>query len=324
MKYFVTGATGFIGSYVVKRLVEQGHEVNALCRSESKASDLPEEVKVFLGDINTESEIHKGMEGCDFVYHLAAFAKVWAKDSGQFYKVNVAGTKLVLQAAKDLGIRKVVVVSTAGIYGASFDGLVDESFVRRKDFFNEYEGSKALAESWVKDYVTEGLDVVLVSPTRVYGLYLSGSPESLSLLILKFVRGGWRYLPGPPDRIGNYVFVEDIVDGMELALNRGKPGRTYILGGENHSYKEFFTILSEVTGIKRKMIQIPVWFSFFFAWIQLLAARLFGIDPLITPKWVPKAKYHWAVSSARAEKELGYRITSLRDGLKRTVEALDR
>jgi len=324
MKYFVTGASGYIGAHLVKSLVSKGHEVHALCRSEKKASALPEESKVFYGDILEEEKIRKGMEGCDYVFHLAAFAKVWAKDSGRFYSINVTGTRLVLEAAKELDIKRVVVVSTAGVYGASFDGLIDEDFVRRKDFFNEYEGSKTLAESWVKDYVSEGLDVVIVSPTRVYGPYLSGKPDSVSLMIEKYVTGKWRFLPGPPDRIGNYVYVEDVVKGMELALKKGKRGRTYILGGENHSYHEFFRILSDVSGIRRKMFQIPITVSYIFAWIQLQSARLFGVEPLITPKWVPKAKYHWAVSSARAEKELGYQITSLSEGISKTVDALNR
>ena len=324
MKYFVTGATGYIGTHLVKSLVNKGHQVHAFCRSEKKASALPQECKVYYGDILQIDAIMEGMEGCDFVFHLAAYAKVWANDSGLFYRINVTGTKLVLDAAKDLGISKVVVVSTAGVYGASFDGLIDEDFVRRKDFFNEYEGSKTLAESWVKDYAAEGLDVVLVSPTRVYGPYLSGKPDSVTLMINKYVKGKWRFLPGPPDRIGNYVFVEDVVNGMELAMEKGQKGRTYILGGENHSYLEFFRLLSDVSGIRRKMLQIPLAFSYIFSWIQLQAARYLGVEPLITPKWVPKAKYHWAVSSARAERELGYQITSLSEGLSKTVDALNR
>lgn len=319
MRYFVTGATGFIGSHLVNSLIANGHQVNAFCRSKRKAELLPGNASIFYGDILQDDAIRKGMTGCDYVIHLAAYARVWARDPGNFYKINVSGTNLVLQAARDLEIKKVVVVSTAGIYGASFDDIIDEGFVRKKDFFNEYEGSKALSESWIKDFVFAGLDVVIVSPTRVYGPYLSGSWESISLMIMKYVSGRWRFLPGPPDRIGNYVYVDDVVKGLLLALDRGKTGRTYILGGENHSYGDFFKILSDVSGIKRKMFRIPVFISYVFAWIQLAAAKLFGVEPLITPKWVPKAKYHWAVSSARAERELGYKITTLAEGLNKTV-----
>ncbi len=324
MKYFITGATGYIGEYLVRSIISQGHVVHAFCRSKRKAEALPKQAKIFLGDILQEDEIRRGMAGCDYVFHLAALAKVWSEDPGEFYRVNVTGTNLVLQSARDLGVKRVVVVSTAGVYGASFDKIIDENFVRQKDFFNEYEGSKALSESWVKDYVIGGQDVVIVSPTRVYGPYLSGLPDSVTLMVLKYVKSGWRFLPGPKDRIGNYVYIEDVVAGIELALEKGKTGRTYILGGENHSYWDFFKILSDVAGIKRKMYQIPPGVSFVFAWFQLQAAYLFGIEPLITPKWVPKAKYHWAVSAARAEKELGYQITSLKDGLTKTVAWLKR
>ncbi len=324
MKYFVTGASGYIGAHLVRSLVDKGHEVHALCRSEKKAAKLPEQSKIFIGDILDEKSVRKGMEDCDYVYHLAAYASVWAKDSGHFYKVNVTGTNIVLTAAREFGVKRVVVVSTAGIYGASFDGVVNEDFVRQKDFFNEYEGSKALSESHIKDYVINGLDVILVSPTRVYGPYIIGASDSVTMMIEKYVLGKWRFYPGPSDRIGNYVYVGDVVDGMELAMKDGLKGRTYILGGENYSYKDFFSILSSVSGINRKMIQIPIFISLIFAWFQLLIAKLFDKNPLITPKWVPKAKYHWAVSSKRAENELGYKITSLKDGLKKTIEGLYR
>lgn len=324
MKYFVTGATGFIGYHLVNSLVGRGHQVHALCRSEEKASKLPEGVKVFFGSIMDAGIVRKGMEGCDYVYHLAAYARVWARDNGKFYKVNVEGTNIVLDAARDLGVRRVVVVSTAGVFGASFDDIIDEGFVRRKDFFNEYEGSKALSESHIKNYVIEGLDVVIVSPTRVYGHYFFGAPESVSLLIKKYVEGGWRFFPGPPNRIGNYVFVGDVVTGMQLAMDKGRRGSTYILGGENHTYRSFFEVLSSVSGIRRRMFRIPLFISYFFAWIQLVSALLFGVEPLVTPKWIAKAKYHWKVSSANAASELEYKITSLRDGLQQTIAGLNR
>jgi len=323
MRFFVTGSTGFIGYHLVNSLIEQGHDVNALCRSEQKAAALPPAVKVFYGGIADRDILSGGMENCDFVFHLAAFAKVWAKDSGIYYDINVRGTNNVLDAAIEKGIKRVVVVSTAGVYGASFDGLVTEDFIRKKDFFNEYEGSKALSESFIKDYVLEGLDVVIVSPTRVYGNYFFGEPASVSLLIKRYCEGKWRLMPGPADKIGNYVFVGDVVEGMKLAMLKGKAGRTYILGGENHSYRSFFNVLSDVTGIKRSLFSVPVIIGTAFAYIQLMAAVWFGREPLVTPKWIAKARYHWKVSSERAVKELGYSITPLDEGIIKTLAGSD-
>jgi farnesol dehydrogenase len=323
MKYFVTGATGFIGYHLSKSLIENGGEVNALCRSEAKSSLLPSEVNIIYGGILDRDALRRGMKGCDYVFHLAAYAKVWAKDSGIYYEINVRGTNNVLDIAIESGVKRVVVVSTAGVFGASFEETVREGFIRRKDFFNEYEGSKALSESYIKDYVLSGLDVVVVSPTRVYGPYLFGEPESVTLLIKKYLSGRWRFLPGPPDRIGNYVYVGDVVDGMQLALSHGKAGRTYILGGENHSYRDFFQVLSSVTGIRRRMFSIPIFISSFFSLLQLISAKLFGRAPLITPKWIAKARYHWRVSSERAIEELGYSITPLDEGIRKTIEGSD-
>ena len=324
MRFFITGATGFIGAHLVESLISQGHEVHALCRSESRASKLNKKTKILIGDLFDRATITKGMEGCDYVVHLAAHAKAWAKDSGTFYRINVTGSRLVLEASRELGVRRTIVVSTAGIYGASFDGIIDEDFVRKKDFFNEYEGSKALAESWVKDYIIEGLDVILVNPTRVYGPYQHGEPEALALMIKRLINGKLRLLPAPPDRIGNYVFVNDVVEGIQLAISKGKTGRTYILGGENKSSREFFHTLSEVAGIRIRMITIPLGIISLIVWLYYITARLLGKEPRVTPKWIAKVRYNWTVSSARAEKELGYKITSLRDGLKKTVASLDR
>lgn len=324
MKYFVTGATGYIGEHLVNSLILDKQDVHALCRSEQKAAILPQKTKIFMGDIMDMESVLKGMKGCEYVIHLAAFAKVWAKDSGKFYDINVRGTNMILEAAHLLGVKRVVVVSTGGVYGPSFGTVINEDYVRKIDFNNEYEGSKALSESWIKDFVIKGLDIVIVSPTRVYGPYLHGNEESVTLLIKKYVKEGWRFIPGPTDRIGNYVFVEDVVDGIRKSLVKGIKGRTYILGGENYSYGEFFKVLSGVSGIKRRMFQIPLAVAYLFAWIQLQLARVFGRDPLITPKWVAKAKYHWEVSSERAEKELDYKITGLKEGLEKTIEELNR
>lgn len=320
MKYFITGATGFIGAHLVESLIEQGHDVHALYRSKVKADGLNKKAKLYHGDLFNLDAMRKGMEGCDYVCHLAAYAKVWSKNSGDFYRINVVGTNNVLNTARLLGIKKVVVVSTAGIYGASLGDVVTEEFVRRKDFFNEYEGSKALSESLIKDHVIEGMDIVIVNPTRVYGPYLIGRPESASLLVEKYIKENWRFIPGQINRIGNYVYVTDVVRGIELAFDKGRKGRTYILGGENHSYRDFFRILASVSGIDRKMIRIPLFLSYFIAWLQLMFAKLTGRDPLITPKWVVKAKYDWEVSSERAVRELGYEITSLKDGLQKMID----
>ncbi|MEA1875532.1 MAG: NAD-dependent epimerase/dehydratase family protein [Bacteroidota bacterium] len=320
MKIFVSGATGYIGSHLVKALSLSGHEVHAFCRSSEKAKNiLWDGVKIFTGALDNVAAIKDAMDGCEQVYHLAAFAKVWARDSGQFYRINVEGTKNILNVARDSNVKRVVFTSTGGIYGASFEDIVTEDYIRQKDFFNEYEGSKCLAESWVKDYVIIGLDVVIVSPTRVYGPYLFGQPESVTGMIYSYVSGKWRWLPGPADKSGNYVYIRDVVNGHLNAMEKGISGRTYILGGSNHSNMEFFNVLKEVSGISRRLFALPIWLIRLVAYISLKMAEWFGIEPQLTPKWVAKARYDWRVSAERSFRELKISPTSLSEGLKETV-----
>lgn len=320
MKIFVTGATGYIGSHLVKQLVASGHQVVAYCRSPKKAEHIRmDQVEIAIGDLDDRQGLTEAIQGCEAVFHVAAFAKVWARDSGTFYRINVAGTRNVLEAAKNSSVSRVVFTSTGGVYGASFDQPVSESYIRQKDFFNEYEGSKCLAESWVKDYVIAGLDVVIVSPTRVYGPYLFGAPESVTRMIQAYVSGGWRWIPGPAEKVGNYVYIDDVVAGHIRALERGKRGETYILGGTNHTYAEFFDTLRKVSGLNKKLIPLPLWLIYFIAYLNLLGARLFNMEPELTPKWVAKARYHWEVDASKTRKHLGVHGVTLEEGLQRTV-----
>lgn len=320
MNYFVTGGTGYIGAHLLKKLSEQGHTVHALVRNTQKAEKLKlPNVIFFEGDILDVVSIDRAMKNCDYVFHLAAFAKVWAPRAKTYFDLNVVATNNVLDAARKHNIKRSVITSTAGVYGASTGTkAITEKSSREFDFFNEYESSKALSESKIKDYVLDGLDAVIVSPTRVYGPTLTGKPESVTLLIEKFVKGSWRFLPGDGTKVGNYVFVDDVVSGHLLAMEKGRRGHTYILGGPNHSYREFFDALKSTSGIQRTMIPMPLNLQLLFANLQL-AKTWFGGEPLLTPKWVAKGKYDWKVSPQKAVEELGLAITSLEAGLDKTV-----
>lgn len=320
MKYFVTGATGYIGAHLVKRLSDQGHTVHALVRNPKKAKGIQfPNVIFFEGDITNRDSMHAAMKGCDYVFHLAAFAKVWTPDPKTYFDLNVTATTNLLQSAKEHNIKRCVITSTAGVFGASISGVITETSSRDFDFFNEYESSKALSESKIKDFVIDGLDAVIVSPTRVYGPYLFGEPEAITLLIKKFTTGGWRFLPGDGSKEGNYVYVHDVVAGQLAAMEKGRKGHTYILGGTNHSYTEFFKLLAEAAGIKRTMIPMPLALQQAFAYIQQ-AKTWFGGEPLLTPKWVAKGKYDWRVSPQKAIDELSLPVTPLATGLKETVD----
>jgi len=322
MKYFVTGATGFIGERLVKRLVADGQEVHALVRSESKARRmLPAPVKLFNGNLADTGTIHKAIAGCDGAFHLAAFAKVWSKDPELPYRVNVTGTKNVFDAARQSGVGRVVFTSTGGTLNPSEgDKPVDEETPRTIDFFNAYEKTKSEAEKLALDYAEKGLEVVTVNPTRVYGPGYENESAAMTKIIRKFNKGTWRIIPGSGKKYGNYVFINDVVEGHLLAMEKGRNGHRYIIGGENATYDQFFQILKNVTGQDRVMIHIPYGLLNFVVWIQFVAARMIGKPPLITPQWIRKYLHHWACSSRKAQEELGYRITPLDEGIRKTID----
>lgn len=321
MKACITGATGFIGAVLARRLRERGNTVHAVVRSPGKAAFLEEiGVSLFPGDLSDSGALEGAMEGCDVLFHLAAFAKVWAKDPALYFDVNVLGTERVLEAALAAGVKRVVITSTAGIWGPSIRNPISEERARDIDFLNEYESSKALADLRAREFaIRHGMEIVFLCPTRVFGPFPIGEPASVTGLIDRYVRGGWRIIPGSGRQLGNYVYVDDVAEAHLLAAEKGEPGRSYLIGGENCSYNRFFELVAEASGIRRRMVHLPLFIQRIFTWLQLAGAVFFGIEPELTPSWMGKSLYDWEVTSRRAEEELGYRPRSLEEGIGLTV-----
>lgn len=325
-KIFITGATSSIGAHLVKFLLQEDTLLHLLVRKNPgfELFNHPR-IVLFEGDLSSEETLLKAMEGCSQVYHLAANASVWQKDPKVYFDTNVQGTKTILEAALKSKINRVVVTSSAGVLGPSIKSIISETKAREIDFFNEYESSKAMAELMIHNYVCEkGLDIVVVSPTRVYGPILFGPISSTTLLVDKFLNGNWRIYPGTGKEIGNYAFIEDVALGHILAMKNGTKGDNYILGGINCTYAEFYNKLSKLSGINRRMLVVPKFIQTTFATIQILNAKLFGIKPSITPKWLAKGYYNWEVSSNKAISHLGYSITPMDEGLKKTIQTLSK
>jgi len=324
MTVFITGGTGYIGAHLIKELISNGHKIHALVRNLEKAAPLPKEgLVLFKGDLSDKERIKEAMKGCDQVYHVAGNTSIWEKDRSKYYTINVDGTRNILDAALENKVKRVVFTSTAGVLGPSYGGIVTELKCRNIDFLVAYESSKAMAESLIKSYVLEkGLDAVIVSPTRVFGPVLFGEPASITQLISKYTKGKWRIIPGDGSKIGNYVFVDDVVKGHILAMANGAKGGTYILGGENHSYNAFFKILKEESGLDYRLIKTSIGLQLLYAHLNTFFAILRNKRPAITAKWVHRFKYHWEVSPNKAVEELQLRITPLREGIKKTLNSL--
>lgn len=325
IKVFVTGATGFIGERLCLTLARENFLVHALYRSKAKTKKLQHpNIRLFKGDILDTESMKTAMEGCEYVFHMAAFAQVWAKSKQIFYDLNYRATGSVFELARKNGCKRVVFTSTAGVIGPSANDQVNEKTERTVDFFSEYERTKQMAEMLAAQYKNKGLDIVIVNPTRVYGPGELSISNSVTKMINQYLAGRFRFLPGNGKSIGNYVFIDDVVQGHLQAMQNGKPGERYILGGENVSYIELFRELSEISGKKFHMFKLPLSLMIVIAYSMLIFSRITGMKPLITPGWVRKFNHHWNVSSEKAVNELKYNPLPLREGLKKTIHWLNK
>ena len=325
MNCFLTGANGFIGQRLAERLSSEGHRVRCLVRSPEKftaLSRLPG-VTSHIGDLDDTNALAGGVKGCDTVFHMAAYARPWSRDKSLAHTINVKGTENMLKACFPAGVKRFVFTSSAAVIGPS-PGVdpIDEDFARAVPWFNEYEETKAEAEDLVRSYNRDGMECVIVNPTRVYGPGAMSESNSVTKMIKLYYLGKWHIIPGDGRCIGNYVLVDDVVSGHILAALRGRPGERYALGGENLTFDQFFETLTELTGKRPWLIHLPVRIMIAVAKVMEWQASVTGIPPLITAPWVKKYLNHWSLSSQKAITELGYNITPFREGAKMTLEWL--
>ncbi|HYN42083.1 MAG TPA: NAD-dependent epimerase/dehydratase family protein [Thermoanaerobaculia bacterium] len=321
---FVTGGTGFVGGRLVEALLSRGRPVRALARSASERPGDGAGLEWVTGDVLDRDSLRRGMAGCTEVFHLAAYAKNWAKDPSTFFRVNVEGARNVFETADQAGVRRVVYTSTVVVFGPTPPGIVGDEAMPRSTprFFTEYEESKAVAEKEALERATRGLPVVIVHPTRLYGPGPLTEGNSVSLMIDQYDRGLFPALLDGGGDVGNYAFIDDVVQGHLLAMEKGRVGERYLLGGENVSLKGLFSIVDEVTNRKHFQVSLPRSLALLYAGLEKRKAEWLGFYPKVTPGWVETFLADWAFTSAKAEKELGYRITPLREGIRRTMDWL--
>jgi nucleoside-diphosphate-sugar epimerase len=323
--FFVTGATGFIGSRLVGELVRRGDVVRALVRPTSSREGLEDKrITAVVGDIGDPASLRAGMEGCSGVFHLAAYARNWARDPSTFFDLNVGGTRNVLAAARVAGVARIVLTSTMVTFGPTPPGFVGDEGMPRSTprFFTEYEESKTVAEREALALAADGLPVVIVNPTRVYGPGKLTEGNSTTIMIDLYDRGRFPVLLAGGANVANYAFVDDLVRGHLLAMERGRVGERYILGGENVSLGHLFDLVDEVTGKRHLRFNLPAGLAMAYSRVEKRKAEWLGLYPRITPGWVETFLRDWAYSSAKAERELGYTVTPLKEGIRLTCEWL--
>ena len=323
MKVLVTGATGYLGSYVARRIAAAGHRVLALCRSES-AARAPEGCERIQGDMRVPASLRKALTGCDAVVHLAALVRMWMRDRTEFDRVNVTALDDLLQAATEAGVSRFVYTSTIVALGPTDGGVGDEDSFdpHRQTFCTDYERTKWLAELRVREKIKAGFPAVVVYPGVIYG---PGAPTSGNLLrgvMNGMVTGRLRTFLGRGDLRICYAFTDDVAEGHLRALESGEAGRGYVLGGENATQDELFGILADITGNPAPRWSIPYSVAGAVGAMAQGFAWMTGLQPAVTRGVVRTFRHEWAYRSDRAVREIGYRITSLREGLQRTISSI--
>jgi dihydroflavonol-4-reductase len=319
MKVLVTGATGFIGSHLVWELLAQGAEVRALCRPRrdwKTLAHLP--VEVVEGDITDLRSLREALRGVKQVYHAAALYALWAPARRWFYEVNIAGTRNVLEAAWEAGVERVVYTSTHATVGVAEDPTlpVDESrpFNRWK-FSNEYVRSKALAEQEVAKFVAAGLPVVIVNPTAPIGPG-DHKPTPTGEFLVRLLNGQLRFYI---DAQVNFVHVRDVARGHLLAMERGRPGERYLLGGTNTSVRKVIHLVREIAGDVPRCFQVPGAVAVAAGYLGEAWSKLTGRRPPVDAGSIKFLLRCPPVDSRRAVAELGLPQTPLEEALREAI-----
>lgn len=318
MKAFVTGANGFTGSHLVKALEQRGDTVVGWVRKSSDLSRLADcKVQFAYGDITDAKALQAVMQGVDAVFHTAAYVELGVVDEAKMQQVNVEGTRAVMQATQQAGVSKVVYCSTIGIYGDTQGRVIDETFQRiQKDFSSGYDRTKYQAQQLVDQFATEGLPVVSVMPSGIFG----ADDPHFGPVIDQFLKGRLKLWAGG-DRITGIVHVDDLVNAMLLAADKAKPGSHYILSAGEMTTREMFQFLSQETGIAPPG-EAPKAIVRFLGNLLDPVGRLFSWQPPLS-----RERVHYIydrcvrVNSAKARQELGWQPrsveTTLREVLKR-------
>lgn len=323
MKFFVTGAAGFIGDLLCRELAKSGHQVIGLCRNLSNAQHF-NGINYKVGDVLDSDSLIRAMADSEYCFHLAAVARQWLPERSTYFDVNVTGTKNVLAAATQQGVKKFVHVSTAGVFSANEDAeWLNEFSPKTTQRKSDYEISKQQAESLVLECAeTKRMEAVVVNPTRVFGPGKLSESNAVTKLVRRSIRGGMHFIPRNHHCMGNYVFVNDLINGLILAMERGKSGSQYLMGGDNLSIRQLIEMIDEQCEAKNRIVELPVSLIRIYAHLQLLLAKIFGRQPVLTPQFVDKYLHGSHVSSEMAKRTLGYSQTPMKAAIEQTISWL--
>jgi dihydroflavonol-4-reductase len=319
MKLFITGATGFVGAHVARLAAAQGAELRLLTRATSNVKNLPAGADLVVGDLREPEKFAAALQGCDAVIHVAADYRLWVPDPAEMYKANVEGTRELLRLAREAGVPRVVYTSSVATMGFDRAGtIVNETTpVSEADMIGHYKRSKWMAEQVALKAAHAGQQVIVLNPTTPIGA-MDTKPTPTGRIVVDFLNGNF---PAYVETGLNLVDVEEIARMHLVALERGLPGERYILGGENLTLKQILDRLAAITGLPSPRLQVPHAVAMAFAFFdETITGKLRGKDPRATVEAVRMGRKMMFASSAKAEHELGLRLTSVEGALRAAVE----
>ena len=324
MKIFLTGATGFVGHHVAKALAAEGADLRLLVRKTSKLSNL-EGINIgaggdtVVGDLADPESLKPALAGCDALVHVAADYRLWIPDPAAMYKANVDGTRELLRLAREAGVKRVVYTSSVATMHFRTDGIVvnEDTPVSLADMVGHYKRSKFLAEQEALSAAEAGQQVIILNPTTPIGPN-DAKPTPTGRIFVDFLNGKF---PAYMDTGLNLVDVAEVARAHVLALTRGKPGRRYILGGENLTLKQILDKMSAITGIPSPTVEIPFAIAATYAFFEeLITGKIRGKEPRATLEEVRMGRKKMYASSARAQQELGFRIAPVYPAMRAAIE----
>ena len=320
MKVFLTGSTGFVGSHVARAYARGGAELRVLTRATSNVAALEGlAAEVIVGDLRTPEGLRTAMRGCDALVHVAADYRLWVRDPQAMYGANVDGTREMLRIAREEGVNKVVYTSSVATMGFKSDhSIVDESTpVALSDMIGHYKRSKFLAEQEAIAAARSGQHVMILNPTTPIGPR-DAKPTPTGRIIVDFLK---RKFPAYVDTGLNLVDVDEVARMHVTALDRGRPGERYILGGENLTLKQILDRMSAITGLPSPKMRVPHAVAMGFAFFdETITGKLRQKEPRATVEAVRMGRKYMFASSAKAERELGFKSLPVYNALRGAIE----
>jgi len=320
MLAFVTGATGFVGSHVARALAEQGASLRLLVRASSNTKNITElKADLVTGDLRDPASLQKAISGCDTLFHVAADYRLWVRDPEEMYRANVEGTRAILEAARRSGVRRVVYTSSVATMGFTSNAQPanEQSPVSLDNMIGPYKRSKFMAEQVAVEAAKSGIDVVIVNPTTPVG-DRDIKPTPTGRIVVDFLK---KKFPAYVDTGLNLVDVTECARGHIAALEKGRCGERYILGGENLTLKQILDKLAAITGLPSPSMRVPYVLALATGVVdEIVTGRIRGREPRATIDAVRMGRKKMFVSSAKAELELGWKVVPVENALRRAAD----